>query len=277
MPGVGRTGSSKPALFAPYLFRWSLVPDGEPITTHSSHLLPVTRDGQPLVLKVPVGPEERAGAGLMLWWSGDGAARVMAHDDGVILLERAMGERSLAAMARSAQDDGASQIICSVASRLHAPRDRPGPELVPLTLWFEPLEVVARAQGGLLREASDAAQALLSEPQDASVLHGDLHHANVLDFGPGRGWLAIDPKGLMGERAFDFANLLRNPDQATATAPGRMGRQAKVIADAACLDRSRLLRWTLAYAGLSAAWNINDGATPSLDLAAAEIAAAELR
>jgi aminoglycoside/hydroxyurea antibiotic resistance kinase len=42
------------------------------------------------------------------------------------------------------------------------------------------------------------------------VLHGDLHHGNVLDFGL-RGWLAIDPKGLLGERGFDFANIFTNP------------------------------------------------------------------
>lgn len=51
------------------------------------------------------------------------------------------------------------------------------------------------------------------------VLHGDVHHGNVLNFGA-RGWLAIDPRGLVGERAFDHANLLCNPDVATAAASG---------------------------------------------------------
>lgn len=48
-----------------------------------------------------------------------------------------------------------------------------------------------------------------------AVLHGDLHHGNVLDFGP-LGWLAIDPKGLHGESGFDYANILSNPDRASA-------------------------------------------------------------
>jgi streptomycin 6-kinase len=51
---------------------------------------------------------------------------------------------------------------------------------------------------------------LLAEPREVGVLHGDLHHGNVLDFGV-RGWLAIDPKGLLGERGFDFANIFTNP------------------------------------------------------------------
>ena len=107
------------------------------------------------------------------------------------------------------------------------------------------------------------------------MLHGDIHHGNVLDFGP-RGWLFIDPKRLIGERGFDFANILRNPDAQVATAPGRLARQASVIAEAARLDRTRLLQWTLAFAGLSAAWIFGDGDNPTLDLAVAEIAASEL-
>ena len=182
-PGGGR---SKATPFESFLIRWSLVTDGEPIFTHSSHLLPVTCDDQGLMLKVPLGPEERAGARLMVWWEGEGAARVVEHEDSVTLLERATRDRSLATMARSGEDDETNRMICAVAARLHAPKDRPMPELVPLGQWFEPLEPVSRAQGGLLRQASDAARALLHEPQDTTVLHGDLHHDNVLDFGPGR-------------------------------------------------------------------------------------------
>ena len=68
-----------------------------------------------------------------------------------------------------------------------------------------------------------------------------------------RGWIAIDPKGLLGERTFDFVNILRNPDAATALAPGRFDRQVEVLAEAAALDRHRLLKWTLALAGLDLA------------------------
>ena len=93
------------------------------------------------------------------------------------------------------------------------------------------------------------------------VLHGDIHHGNILDFGP-RGWLAIDPKGLTGERAFDYANIFCNPDLETATSPGRLARRAEVVAEAAALNRGRLLQWIVAWAGLSAAFSIEDGASP---------------
>jgi streptomycin 6-kinase len=50
----------------------------------------------------------------------------------------------------------------------------------------------------------------LTAPREEGVLHGDLHHDNVLDFGR-RGWLAIDPHGLFGERGFDYANNSPTP------------------------------------------------------------------
>jgi streptomycin 6-kinase len=227
------------------------------------------------MLKLAREPEERRGAILMTWWGGDGAAGVLAHDAGDLLLERAMGHRSLAAMARDGRDDEASRILCDVAARLHAPRNAPLPELIPLSTWFAELEPAAAKHGGLLSQAATVARALLDNQREVGVLHGDLHHGNVLDFGT-RGWLAIDPKGLLGERAFDFANIFRNPDLDIAKAPGRLARQATIIAEAAQLERARLLRWILAYAGLSAAWILSDGDNATLDLTVAEIAAAEI-
>jgi streptomycin 6-kinase len=107
------------------------------------------------------------------------------------------------------------------------------------------------------------------------VLHGDLHHDNVLDGGP-RGWLAIDPKGLIGERGFEYANLFRNPDIEIALAPGRLRRQVGVVARQARLDPKRLLQWIFAYAALGAAWSQGSGQDPRPGLAIAELAEAEL-
>ncbi len=110
------------------------------------------------------------------------------------------------------------------------------------------------------------ARRLLDSPIDQVVLHGDLHHGNVLDSG-GRGWLVIDPKALSGERTFDFVNILRNPDVPTSLRPGRFARQIDLISEAAGLDRRRFLEWTVAFTGLSAAWIYGDGDEPDHDLA----------
>ncbi|GAA0607166.1 aminoglycoside phosphotransferase family protein [Craurococcus roseus] len=265
-------------MFDRHLNLWGLVPDGDPIATQNGRLLPVRRGGEPAMLKLALDEEVRHGGALLEWWGGDGAARVLARDGDALLMERATGAASLSDMARNGRDDGACRVLCAVAARLHAPRPEPPPDLVPLPRWFRDLEPAAAAHGGILVRCAAAARALLAEPREVCVLHGDLHHGNVLDFGPRRGWLAIDPKGLLGERGFDFANIFANPDLAdparpAATEPGRFARRLEVVTAAAGLERERLLRWVLAWTGLSAAWFLGDGMSPAIDLRIAELAA----
>jgi len=88
------------AMFTEYLARWQLTPDGDPIVTRSSRLLPVRRHGVPAMLKVAMEAEEKFGGLLMSWWNGEGAARVLAQHGDALLLERAMGGRSLANFAK---------------------------------------------------------------------------------------------------------------------------------------------------------------------------------
>ena len=197
-------------MFEPWLTRWQLRADGNPIITRGSRLLPVRMDAQAAMLKLTTDPEEKSAAQLLAWWDGDGAVRVHAHEDNALLMERAEGPGSLLQIALHGRDDEASRIACAVAARLHAPRPAPRPVLLPLEEWFQALFAIAGRECGILRQCATVAQALLAEPRDVGVLHGDIHHGNVLDAGS-RGWLAIDPKWVFGERGFVHANLLCNP------------------------------------------------------------------
>ncbi|WP_370682433.1 aminoglycoside phosphotransferase family protein [Comamonas sp. GB3 AK4-5] len=266
-----------PAMLTAYLEPWGLVPDGEPMLSPNGQLLPVRCEGLPAMLKVATEEEEKRGAALMAWWQGQGAARVLAHGGDALLLERAQGPRSLDELARHGHDEEACRIMCEVVARLHTPRAAPLPVLTDLRPWFQALHHCAgvQVQGGIFATAAATATALLAGPQDVVALHGDIHHGNILDFGP-RGWLAIDPKGLVGERGVDYANLFCNPDAQTATDPARFERRLEVVAAAAGLEPQRLLQWILAWAGLSAAWHLEDGSNPDTALAVAHMAAARL-
>ncbi|MBB2676361.1 UNVERIFIED_ORG: streptomycin 6-kinase [Rhizobium esperanzae] len=264
-------------MFAPYLDRWSLISDGEPILTHSSRLLPVLWQDRPAMLKVATDNDERYGALLMQWWDGDGAAHVYAHEGDAVLLERATGKRLLLAMAMNGEDDEASRILCRTAARLHAPRPKPLPDPIPLTRWFRELEPTADKVGGTFADCSTVANALLSDPREVTILHGDIHHGNILDFET-RGWLAIDPKRLHGERGFDFANIFANEELPTITDPSRFRRQLAIVSMEARLEPKRLLQWIAAYSGLSAAWFLGDANTPQVEtaLTVARLALSEL-
>ena len=136
--------------------------------------------------------------------------------------------------------------------------------LVSLGEWFTSLFLIAPSGGSELDLAARTARRLLATCAEAIPLHGDLHHSNVLDFGDA--WRAIDPKGLIGERTFDLVHLLRNPDCATALVSGRLAQRVEQVSREAAVDRVRLIEWALAFAGLSAAWAIEDGEGPDDDL-----------
>lgn len=259
--------------FKSYMAMWHLQPDGAPFQTPMSHFLPVIFQHRPAMLKIACCAEERRAGKLMIAWQGQGAANIFAYDEHALLMERAQGSCSLITMAKQ-QDDEASKILCQVAKKLHDVKiPNHTVELIPLIQWFDALFTLSPTHD-ILYKTAKIAQALLQTQQQNVVLHGDIHHGNILDFGE-RGWLAIDPKGLMGERSYDFANIFCNPNQILATQTGRLAHQATIVAKTANLDRNRLLQWIAAYAGLSAAWHFEDGADPSLALEVAQIALSE--
>ncbi len=265
-------------VFDSWIKKWNLTRDGSSIVTPGSFLLPVRINNVAAMLKIAQDEHEVRGCELMAWWDGDGAAQVLARSGNAIVMERAEGTQSLMQMALHGSDDDASRLACGTIARLHAHAASATrlPTLVPLQTWFQELNVAA--QGNRLLARSDAAaRHLLAKPQDITILHGDIHHDNILDFGQ-RGWLAIDPKGLYGERGFDYANLILNPDLPTVTDPVRFNRQVRVIAQAAQLEPRRLLYWVLAFAGLSAVWFEQDGAPQRArqDLTVARLAAQAL-
>ncbi len=208
--------------------------------------------------------DELRGAHLLAWRNGVGLVRLIDQDGHRMLIEYA-GERHLTDVLDAQGDAAATDIAADIIVRLHTPGAHPAPpQLQPLAERYEALFIKAkqdRAAGidSIYAQAAELAQRLLDTASDVRPLHGDLHHENILE-GP-RGWLAIDPKGVLGEPGFDAANLFFNPLERDDLCldPEHIGRMAGQLAQAMQQDPRRLLDHAFAYGCLSAAWHHEDG------------------
>jgi streptomycin 6-kinase len=84
---------------------------------------------------------------------------------------------------RDGDNDEATRTICAVVAKLHLPKNQSVPSLVPLSEWFEELAPAAQTYGGILSRSAATADDLLSGPREITVLHGDIDHENILQFG----------------------------------------------------------------------------------------------
>lgn len=225
-------------------------------------------DGTPAIVK-DLKPfddveDELRGAHYLSWRNGEGTVRLLGIEGRQMLLEHAGGLHLSDVLA--AQGDAAATAIAAEAiARLFAPSTRALPaDLQPLRRRFHALFARAEADReagfrSVYVEAAEVADALLSNPRDLRPLHGDLHHDNIM-LGK-RGWLAIDPKGVLGDPAFDAANLFYNPLDRTdlCVDPQRIAGMAATFARALRMDAGHILDHAFAYGCLSAAWHGGDG------------------
>ncbi|MGQ7296827.1 aminoglycoside phosphotransferase family protein [Quadrisphaera sp. KR29] len=119
--------------------------------------------------------------------------------------------------------------------------------------------------GPLVQAAADQARQLLAtaaaDGQAEVLLHGDLHHGNVLRAGHGDGhgqggWVVIDPHGVVGEAAYEVACAVYNPFQLGQLAAERAVVRCEHLAGACGLPVDRVRGWALVQAVLSAVWSL---------------------
>jgi streptomycin 6-kinase len=236
----------------------------QPLTqTITSHIYTVTHDDAQVVLKIltSYGADERIGALALRHFDGHGAVRLLRSDDSAQLLEYAGGE-NLTGLVKDGHDETATAIIGDVVSALHAVDAAPPEGITTLRHWFKALFLQAeqdhnRGLDSILVRAAHIADTAFAQPHDPRVLHGDIHHENIHQ--SSRGWLAFDPKGLYGERAYDLANTLCNPRPiygVVAADEGRILRNADILAQKCGIERSRILLFLYLYACLSASWTL---------------------
>lgn len=243
-----------------YLTAWKLSNPELLMQTMTSHIYTVTNESETVILKLlsPSEVDEQRGAVALRCFDGHGAVRLLRYDEGAHLMEYATGDE-LVTLVERGEDEQATRIIAQVIQQIHGvPQNIPHDGLIPLEQWFEALfnKAVSDRQMNIdsifVRSAS-LAERLLIDPREVRVLHGDIHHRNIRQ--TSRGWLTFDPKGLVGERAYDCANTLCNPVMPELVHnETRLLTNAAILADKLALDLSRVLAFTYAYACLNASW-----------------------
>jgi streptomycin 6-kinase len=245
---------SLPRLAAECAELWS-VRLGEPFGQgHVSLAVPATlSDGGQAVLKLNFPEEESAHeADALAHWHGEGAVRLLEVDDerNALLVERADPGTSLWEVG---EDEEATLIAASVLRRLWrlAPADgHPFRVLaVEADHWTAQLrsdwEALGRPfEGRLVDAAAASARELAGSQPKLVVCHQDLQGSNVLK-AKREPWLAIDPKPIVGEPAFDVASLLR--DRRWSIDRGLISRRLDLLADELEVERDRMQGWGLVH------------------------------
>jgi streptomycin 6-kinase len=257
--------SEQGAAAAEWCARWGLVADGAARVTDNAFLLPVRQGGAAAMLKLSdPGGDEAEAAGFLAALDGRGAVRVLEWDGAVLLMERIVqAGPGLAEMALGGQDDAATGVLCDAIGRMHAVLegvDVPG--LIPLsdrTLHVRGDARLPRDVRAVMGWAESYVTERVADRTGWRALHGDLHHYNLLH-DAGRGWLVIDPKGILGPPLYDYAILCLNPlpHGGLVHDPARMARVAGIVAERTGADLADVLGWVMFQGCLSLAWSLWD-------------------
>ncbi len=223
--------------------------------------------GTPVVVKAGFPDKEfKTEAEALRLYAGRGAVQLLAADveRGVLLLEHITPGTLLSTVQ---DDEEATSIAAQVMQQLWRPvaEDHPFPTIAD---WAKGMTRLRKEFGGgsgpfppkLVDQAEQLFEELLSSMREPVLLHGDLHHFNILSASR-QPWLAIDPKGVVGEPEYEVGALLRNPTPEISTRPGLrqvLARRIDQLAEELGFDKTRLRDWSLAQAVLSAWWSYED-------------------
>lgn len=228
----------------------------------------VTRNQCPVVIKVSCNEaiiEDEIKA--LQHFNGHGAIRLLDIQvrDNAMLLEQAITGQSLKKFypKNKSKVMQAYQTVINQLSQIPITKSHP---FKTVSYWLKAFERIPHRPipDKLYAKAVAFSQALVVSQSDAYLLHADLHHDNIVSHQDK--WLAIDPKGLVGEKAFEAAafDFVDKSEYQTAVEFVQILEQrANELAVLLDIDLDRLLKWTYVRLILSALWWIEDGGDPS--------------
>jgi streptomycin 6-kinase len=198
--------------------RWHIRIAGEPFELSYNFVAPaLTAQDREVVVKIGVpNPELRNEIGTLRLYGGGAAVQLLDADDqkGLLLLERLRPGGMLACV----EDDERATLIAAQTMRELWPPLPAEPPFPTAADWASGLRHLRQRFGGgtgpfnsrLVQTAESLFKELLVSGDSPVLVHGDLHHFNILS-ATRRPWVAIDPKGLAADRTYEVGALLRNP------------------------------------------------------------------
>lgn len=224
-------------------------------------------DGNTAVLKCGVpNPELYTQIAALKHFNGQGVVKLLKADEslGVMLLENILPGIPLTKLRN---DDAATEIFAEVMSKLHQPIQNES-SFPTVQQWFEGFDRLYQQFDGkagplpfaLVDCAYQIGVELINSMGERVLLHGDLHHTNILS-ATRESWLAIDPKGVVGEREYEVGAFIRNPMPTLITNMDTkkiLTRRIDLLAELTGFDRKRLLGWSFYQAVLAAIWCFED-------------------
>ena len=257
-----------PAIVAEVAERWSLTLEAPFPNLSYNWVAPVRRaGGEPAVLRVCFPDEEFATAAAALRiFDGRAAVAQLAVDEerSAVLVEWLEPGTPVSALGDDVAETSAAASVMRDLWRPLPPR-HPFPHARD---WI----AAARAEGTLpaakrelpwARAALDTAAELARDGSHEVLLHGDLHHENILAAGRSP-WLAIDPKGVAGDPACEIAPFLFNnlPEGDERDVRAIVRRRSDQLADELALDRRRVYAFSAVRSFQSAFWSLRDVPRP---------------
>ena len=151
------------------------------------------------------------------------------------------------------------EIVAQVIQKLHAhAQNAPLHDFQTVNQWLDLLKTHRshKIPDALIKKASRLADKLLSSQRKVVLLHGDLHHENILQ--NNNEWIAIDPFGLVGEIEYEVGAFIRNPVPELLDQPHpkdiiifRIERLSALLG----FEKQRLIDWSFVQAVLAACWS----------------------
>jgi streptomycin 6-kinase len=218
---------------------------------------------EPVVLKMAVRPDDLdCETSCLKAFDGQGAVRLLAHnfEFGALLLERLRPGEALWTVWSEETDDKQTEIAARCMKQIWRPTQIPFPTTAD---WFKAIPAYRNrypVNGPLPANLVERAEAMVVELESSNrerfLLHGDLHHGNILS--GWNEWKVIDPKGVIGDPAFEAAAWLRNPCDRILQVHNLsevLHRRLQIIADITDLDPQKLKAWSFCGCVLSACWS----------------------